>query len=102
MTLVDISVSELGDFVEKVARVKGDPQLKACVPGVLRYGWAIDSELVGVSVFDNGMHPMRQGVFGPDYYANVLHYHKWVLKPGLSESATSQFVYACLEQIPKG
>lgn len=81
---------------EAVAFVKGWHYSGTCVPGVLRYGWQEDGELVGVSVYDTGVHQMRQGVFGPEYYRHVLHHHRLAMREDTSRFAESQFIGACM------
>ena len=57
--------------------------------GVARYGWEIDGELVGVSIYDTGTHAMRGGPFGADHYTHVLHHHRLAILPGAPKGAAS-------------
>ena len=71
-----------------------------CGAGVVRHGWWVGEELVGVSVFDHGNHDMRQGVFGPEYARNVLHHHRLAVLSSW-QGFTSQFLAASLRALPR-
>jgi hypothetical protein len=68
---------------------------------VSRYGWELDGELVGVSIFDNGTHAMRGGPFGPENFTHVLHHHRLAILPGAPKGTASAFLGACLKQLRK-
>lgn len=68
-------------------------------PGVLRYGWEVDGQLVGVTIYDTGNHAMRQGVFGPEHYRHVLHHHRLAIEEGMPKGTASQFLGAAMRQI---
>jgi hypothetical protein len=72
---------------------------KTAVPGVARYGWVVDGVLVGATIYDNGNHAMRCGLFGPEYYTHVLHHHRLALVPGLPKCTASQFMGAAMRRL---
>jgi hypothetical protein len=69
--------------------------------GILRYGWLIDGELVGVSIYGTGTHSMRSGPFGPENYTHVLDHHRLAISPRAPKGTASAFLGACLRQIKK-
>lgn len=91
--LVDVTPSEARDFI-RTWHYSG-----SATPGVLRYGWEVDGILMGVSIYDNGNHAMRAGVFGPEYYTHVLHHHRLALSPTTKHGEASEFLAACLRRI---
>jgi len=91
--LVSVTPAEARDFV-RAWHYTGTAQ-----SGVVRYGWEIDGELVGVSIYDTGNHAMRQGVFGPDHYRHVLHHHRLAMAEDAPRFGESQFIGACMRQM---
>ncbi len=71
----------------------------SAVPGFARYGWEIDGEIVGVSIYSTGTHAARAGVFGPDHYRRVLQHHRLALHPDAPRFTASQFIGACLRRL---
>lgn len=67
--------------------------------GVVRHGWEVDGQLVGVSIYDTGTHAMRLGVFGPEHYRHVLHHHRLALTDDAPRFTASQFLSASLRQL---
>jgi hypothetical protein len=67
--------------------------------GIMRYGWEIDGELVGVSIYNTGTHAMRQGVFGPAYAEHVLHHHRLAISPTAPKHTASQFIAQALRKL---
>lgn len=68
---------------------------------MLRYGWEVDGELVGVSIYDTGTHAMRSGPFGAENYTHVLHHHRLAIHPDAPRMTASAFLGACLKQIKR-
>lgn len=90
MTLVAITAQEAVEFVSKWHYTN------SAVSGMIRLGWQIDGELVGVSIYDQGNHAMRQGVFGPEHYTHVVHHHRLAMTDDAPRFAESEFIAACL------
>ncbi|MDQ1110689.1 hypothetical protein QE418_000137 [Microbacterium testaceum] len=67
--------------------------------GVARHGWEVDGRLVGISIYDTGTRPMRQGVFGPKHYRRVLNHHRLALTDDAPRFTASQFIGASLKQL---
>lgn len=84
---------------EAVSLVQTHHYSRTASAGVLRYGWVMDGKLVGATIYDNGNHAMRQGVYGPDHYRHVLHHHRLALVPNLPPFTASMFMGAALRQI---
>lgn len=95
MSLVPISPAEARGFVSRWH------YSKSASAGVLRYGWEIDGQLAGVSIYDTGVHAMRQGVFGPKHFTHVLHHHRLAMVEAAPRFSESEFIGACLRQIRK-
>ena len=90
------------DSKQAVAFIKEFHYSGSCANGVARYGWFDnDHNLVGVSVFDNGNHQMRTGVFGPEYAKRVLHHHRLAVHPDVPHGTTSSFLAASLRALRK-
>jgi hypothetical protein len=86
--------------VEAVRFVREHHYSGTASAGVARYGWADpEGNLIGVSIYDNGNHAMRQGVFGPDHYRHVLHHHRLAIVPGAPKFSASMFMGAALRQL---
>lgn len=86
---------------EAVAFVREWHYTGSATPGILRYGWKVDGELVGVSIFDAGNHAMRAGVYGAEHYRHVLHHHRLALTDSAPKLSESEFIGACLRQIAR-
>lgn len=70
---------------------------RTAVAGMLRFGWVIDGDLVGVSIYDPGVHQIRTGVFGPEYYRHVIHHHRLAIRPDAPDQTASRFIGAILQ-----
>lgn len=95
MTLVNVTSKVATEFVRE-RHYTGSAS-----PGVLRYGWLVENQLVGVTIYDVGNHAMRQGVFGPEHYRHVLHHHRLAIEPRMPKGTASQFLGAAMRQIKK-
>lgn len=93
--LVTIDSRTAVDFVKKWHYAK------TAVSGSARYGWVIDDVLVGVTIYDPGNHAMRQGVFGPERYREVLHHHRLAIHPDAPHGTASEFMAAAMRQLHK-
>lgn len=69
--------------------------------GVTRYGWMLDGEPAGVSIYDTGTRAMRGGRSGAEQYTHVLHHHRLAILPGAPKGTASAFLGACLKQLQK-
>lgn len=93
MSIVLVSSRDATDFVRKW-HYSGTAS-----PGVVRYGWEVEGELIGVTIFDTGVHAMRQGVFGKDHYRHVLHHHRLALTDDAPKLSESKFIGASLRAL---
>lgn len=84
---------------DAVAFVSALHYSRSAAPGVARYGWVEDGRLLGVSIFDNGNHATRQGVFGPEYASSVFHHHRLAVHPDAPHGSTSGFLAASLRAL---
>lgn len=91
--LIEVSSEEATEFVKRW-HYSG-----AASHGVARHGWEVDGRLIGVSIYDTGTHPMREGVFGPEHYRRVLHHHRLALTDDAPRFTASQFIGASLKQL---
>lgn len=91
--LIVVSPSEAVEFTKQFHYTK------SAAYGVIRYGWEIDGELIGVTIYNLGTHDMRKGVFGPEYYQHVLHHHRLTLRPNAPKFTASQFIGKSLHQL---
>lgn len=69
---------------------------QTCQHGVVRHGWFVEGELIGVSVYNLGNHAMRECVFGAEYASHVLHHHRLAVHPNVPHGHTSTFLAASL------
>lgn len=70
-------------------------------PGVLRYAWEEDGELLGISIYNNGTHAMCAGVFGKEYANRVLHHHRLAVAPHAPKFTAGKLIGASLRRIHK-
>lgn len=91
--LVSVSPSEA------IAFTKQYHYTNSATYGMIRYGWEIDGELAGVTIYNAGNHDMRKGVFGSEHYTHVLHHHRLALHPDAPKFTASQFIGASLRQL---
>lgn len=93
--LVAVSASEAREFVSK-RHYSGSAS-----SGTVRYGWQEDGELLGVTIYNNGTHQMRAGVFGEEHSKRVLHHHRLALDPSAPKFTATKFIGASLRAIQK-
>lgn len=86
---------------EAVHFVKERHYSRSASPGVRRFGWYENGRLIGVSIYNQGTHAMRSGVFGPEHYKRVLHHHRLAIEPGAPKCTASQFIAACNKELAK-
>lgn len=94
-------MGELTPVAPKTARefVAGRHATGSCQSGVLRHGWAIDGQLVGVSVLNNGTRAMQSAVFGAEYASHVRHHHRLAVDDAAPKFTASQFIGAVLRDL---
>lgn len=91
--LIEVTAEDATEFVKRW-HYSG-----AATHGVARHGWEVDGQLVGVSIYDTGTHPMREGVFGSEHYRRVLHHRRLALTDDAPRFTASQFIGASLKQL---
>jgi hypothetical protein len=91
--IVAVSPSEARDFV------RARHYSRTAVSGIARYGWEVGGRLLGVTIYDLGVHAMRQGVFGPEHYGRVAHHHRLAVDVSAPRNTASQFLAAGLRKL---